>query len=409
VPADDVQTRQIGGVGFVRTVIDNTMCGPAYVRHGDLDGDGRVDLIASALGPVPQDRVPPGSVRRYLRRDNGWETADLLTPDDGVRFPNQPTLTDLDNDGDLDALLPLGFFPCSFELFGSPCGGLLRFDNDGAGTFSRKDLVAPGSPTFHHGVEPADLDGDGIVDLVTIGERRGAPWDAGETELTWHRGQGGGVFAEPAGLGAGLSTFPAVGDIDDDGDIDVAGGEFLGAERASFAWMENTGVDKPFVRHVISDAFGPGFGLQLVPDLLGDGRIVGLGTNHTNPVRRPDDEAPALVLFVPRDDPTAPWEGRVLLDDFAPEDRSGQFAPGLFGTGDLDGDGRLDIVVAGDGDPRVFVLLQTSPGDFAVEVLESQLGQAGGMLIANLDDDEAQELVVTGYEDHVVLLYDPAP
>ena len=96
----------------------------------------------------------------------------------------------------------------------------------------------------------------------------------------------------------------------------------------------------------------------------------------------------------------------MLLDDFAPEDRSGQFAPGLFGTGDLDGDGRLDIVVAGD--PRVFVLLQTSPGDFAVEVLEPQLGQAGGMLIANLDDDEAQELVLTSYADHVVVLYDRA-
>lgn len=194
-----------------------------------------------------------------------------------------------------------------------------------------------------------------------------------------------------------------------DCDLDVAGGEFLGAERASFAWMENKGVDKAFERHVISDAFGPGFGLQLVPDLLGDGRLVGLGTNHTNPVRKPDDEAPALVLCVPRDDPSARWEASVLLDDFSPEDRSGQFSPGLFGTGDLDGDGRLDIVVSGDGDARVFVLLQTSPGDFQVEVLESDLGQAGAMLIANLDDDNAMELVVTGYEDHVVFVYDRTP
>lgn len=406
---DETATRDIGGVAFIRRVVADSICGPAYVRSGDLNGDGTVDLLVSALGPAPEGKVPPGTVTALLRDGKDHTAISLVSVEDAVRFPNRPTLADLDADGDLDALVPLGFFPCSFELFGTPCGGLLRFDNDGVGGFTRHDIVAPGDATFHHGVERADLDGDGVEDLVTIGERRGAPWDSGETELVWHRGEGGGRFEPPQARGTGLSTFPAVADIDDDGDVDVAGAEFLGSARASYAWLENPGNKKGFVRHVISDSFGPGFGLQFEPDLLGDGRLVALGTNHTNPIRRDDDPAPALVLLIPGADPRAPWETRVLLDDFAPEDRSGQFAPGLFGTGDLDGDGRRDIVVSGDGDPRVFVLLQTSPGEFTAMTLETDLGQAGGMHIADLDGDGANELVVTGYEDHVVFIYTRTP
>ena len=51
------------------------------------------------------------------------------------------------------------------------------------------------------------------------------------------------------------------------------------------------------------------------------------------------------------------------------------------------------------------MLEQTAPGQFITHVLEAQLGQAGGKVIADLDGDGANELVVTGYEDDVVYVY----
>ena len=72
---------------------------------------------------------------------------------------------------------------------------------------------------------------------------------------------------------------------------------------------------------------------------------------------------------------------------------------------DYDSDGDLDVLLSGDGDPRVFWLEQTSPGAFVQHVLETGLSQAGGCKVVDLDGDGANELVVTGYETNAVYVY----
>ena len=54
----------------------------------------------------------------------------------------------------------------------------------------------------------------------------------------------------------------------------------------------------------------------------------------------------------------------------------------------------------------MYWLEQTAPGVFATHVLEDALGQAGGMVIADLNGDGAAEIVVTGYEDDVIYVYE---
>ncbi len=401
------QVVTVGGLEFVREVIDNETCGPAYAVPGDLNGDGRTDLVVSALGPKPDGRVPFGSVKAYLARDNGFDRVELLGLVDEVRFPNKPTVFDVDADGDVDVIVPLGFFPCSFELFGRPCGGVVMLTNRGDGTFDRRDLVKSGDRRFYHGVEVVDIDGDGTRDLVSVAETRDSPFDKGTSELAVFRGVANspGEFGAFEGVGSGLGTFPAVGDIDGDGDLDVASSEFFGEKRVSYSWLENPGQGRDFQRHVISDAQGPGFGLELVPNLLGDGQLAAVGTNHTNQVRKKEDAPSEVSLFTPGSDVRQPWNHRSLLTGFNPENRAGQFSPGLFGIGDLDGDGRRDIVVSGDGDPRVFVLFQRSEASFETAVLEPELRQAGSMLIHDFDRDGKNELVVSGYEKHALFLY----
>jgi hypothetical protein len=80
-------------------------------------------------------------------------------------------------------------------------------------------------------------------------------------------------------------------------------------------------------------------------------------------------------------------------------------APGIFASGDIDGDGDLDLLVAGDGDPKVYWLEQTGNGTWNQWVLETSLKQAGGIHVVDLDGDGRNELVVTGYEANAVYVY----
>jgi hypothetical protein len=72
----------------------------------------------------------------------------------------------------------------------------------------------------------------------------------------------------------------------------------------------------------------------------------------------------------------------------------------------MDGDGDIDLVVSGDGDPNVYWFEQLSAGNWKQHILEMELEQAGGMVIADVNGDGKAEIVVTGYTDNVVYIYE---
>lgn len=80
-------------------------------------------------------------------------------------------------------------------------------------------------------------------------------------------------------------------------------------------------------------------------------------------------------------------------------------APGVFGWGDLEGDGDIDLAVSGDGDPRVFLFLQQD-GTFTQHTLLEDLSQAGGMVFSDLDGNGTTELVVTGYDADSIFIFE---
>lgn len=79
-------------------------------------------------------------------------------PDIRVRFSWDLELADVDNDADLDVLVPC-----------KRCPGSHLFRNDGAGTFTDD---ARGMPQYtnNYEFETMDLDGDGWLDLVTMND-----------------------------------------------------------------------------------------------------------------------------------------------------------------------------------------------------------------------------------------------
>ena len=80
-------------------------------------------------------------------------------------------------------------------------------------------------------------------------------------------------------------------------------------------------------------------------------------------------------------------------------------APGTFDTGDIDGDGAVDVAVSGDGDARVFWMRQLPDHTFQTYVIADEMGQAGGGAVADLDGDGHADVVFSSYEKSVLKVY----
>jgi hypothetical protein len=271
--------------------------------------------------------------------------------------------------------------------------------------------VAPGAAGFYHHSLFSDLDGDGIDDLVTVAEYQA------DAQGEWFKGLADYPYfeSEPRPMGQFGGSIPVLADIDSDGDIDVASGEYF-LEGSSFAWLEN--VEAPsdanpagtWQRHEITAEVGRTIQLAAIDGLVTPGELAWVGSNHVNTVTGDPEPLAGIYLLSPPDDPREPWAVTMISEDIESRPTEGlsfQAAPGVFGWGDVDNDGDIDLAVSGDGDDRVFWLEQTEPGVFTQHTLAENFGQAAGGTVADLDGDGVNEVIFTSYETHEVVIFRP--
>jgi len=405
-------------VTFERITVDATNAqGAAWITARDMNGDQKIDLVLSRFGALGGVSIPDGEVAIYTQGATiqSWTRSTVVPPSQGIKFPNHTTVDDLDGDGDLDIIVASGFLVCTAIPGSPPCGALFWMEKTAAG-YTPHSIVPNGASLFYHQAVLVDFDGDGVRDIVTVGEAQGMFGGAGTAVTEWYKGDGSADRFEKQArkIGDGLGSLPTVLDVDGDGDLDVASAEYFYA-GASFAWMERTADPSPanptgtFVRHVINADSGPSIMLGFVPNLYGDGKTGAVGSNHTNTAKIPPDAQESAILFLdPPADPKQPWAKTILsqgIVSVAGSVFSPQAAPGIFGWGDIDGDGDVDLAVSGDGDPHVYWMEQLPGRTWAMHVLEDKLAQAGGMVVADLDGDGKNEIVVTGYEANAVYVY----
>jgi hypothetical protein len=260
---------------------------------GDLNGDGRLDLVVGVLGgafnPVKTsaanlyelDQTAPGA----------WSiaTSHLL---DGIDLGAEtiPAFADLDGDGDLDLVVGTKIEPAN-----SRAGGLYWFENTGSRTAPSFQLRGHLTvlPVFHNAPALGDLDGDGRPDLV-VGQFQDA--------VAWYHNSGKSgadrfvlVDSAVVRLPRGSNGVPELYDIDHDGDLDL----FVGDAGGRIAFFRNDGSRlTPHFGLVSDDYLGTRAGRRVVPRFLNGVLVVGTergGRDSTLGVRWPPYAAPAFA------------------------------------------------------------------------------------------------------------------
>ncbi|MEL6906285.1 MAG: VCBS repeat-containing protein, partial [Planctomycetota bacterium] len=224
-------------------------------------------------------------------------------------------------------------------------------------------LLEGGLPTLERSVA-ADVDGDGIVDIVFVG-----PVTSGERRLYVARGLGNRDFA-PLALVAeagAVGGLPAIADIDGDGDADLA----LPAEDGALRVLENDGAGS-FSR--TAEAAGDFTRVVALADADADGDLDVFAEAAGGDVFVATLDAAAWTVAAASTGVAAPLETAV----------------------DLDGDGRAELVRT-DSTLEVF---PASPGGFGAPVVVSTVNVGSenriNLFVADLDGDGNLDLVPVG-------------
>jgi len=429
---------------YARTTIDSAIKGAAFTVSGDVTGDVRPEIVTSGFGligfvPGVGPVLPAaGTVQIFSNTAKNKQGGDIqytnktmiVSESDGITFPNKPTLADVDGDGDVDVIVPGGYFFDSF--IGNSRGSLTWWEQRAnGGTWIRHDVIT-GSSFAYHGAQFADLDGDGVNDITTVAENGGSPSNGMDdiVKLQFLKGNGDGTFQAPVIIGNGGGSTPYVSDVNGDGRLDVVSAQYFGQvggqpfipsfargpDAASFVWFEQGGdasaglTAANFTKRTIGANQGPSFEIRPVENFRGDGITRWIGTNHTNKnIMFPPFSLypePAVYEFTPGADVTQQWSVVKLTATgaFTVTGGNGQASPGGTTAGDLDGDGDIDLAVSGDGDRSVYWLEQKADGSFVKNSLPSAVGygQAGGQLVVDLNRDGVNEMVFSSFDQNAL-------
>jgi hypothetical protein len=254
---------------------------PVHSQVLDVDGDDDLDVLVADLGQFPPLDALVGRLLLFRQGPANTFTKELLL--DKLGRVSDARAVDLDADGDLDIAIAV--------FGGGDVGEVIWLENEGIGFapgMFRKHVLLQLAGAIN--VSPADLNGDGRMDLVVL--------IAQEHEMiVAFVNLGGGTFERGTIARAPHPMFGSTSmstvDLDKDGDVDVlfTNGDAFDTQTDpkpyhGVQWLENKGQLR-FEFHDIGRLYGAA--TALAGDMDGDGDldvVAGSWVNYWSDPRR---------------------------------------------------------------------------------------------------------------------------
>ncbi len=346
----------------------------AQVRIVDLDRDGLPDILACDALRNQVLWFNQNSDGEYAERPIGAEVA----------APVAVEPVDFDSDGDLDLLVAsLGvLLPTNRRI-----GSVVLLDNDGQQRFSNQVLVQDVARVAD--ARAADLDADGDLDVAVAG----FGYDNGET--SWLENLGDGTFERHELLRLSGAINAIVADLDGDDRNDIV--SLVSQEwEEIWAFVATPGTPGAFSLRSLWGSSNPDFGSSWIS-------LVDLDLDEDPDILYSNGDA---FDYAPAN--SRPWHGVQWLENAGDlefryhriADLSGASSPQ---AADIDGDGDLDVVVSSGyndwRDPEVTSLAWLENNgrlQFAMHHIASVPTHIITVAVGDLDGDGRPDLVTGG-------------
>ena len=311
-------------------------------KTADLDLDGNLDVVVAEMHQTYTQHGLPSRVMVYLNPKNST-TSEWSKHIVSTTGSHNIRLGDFDNDGDTDIVG--ANWNNESSTISAPDGAKIylwrNLINNGStppslNNFQRKvigqhDNTDGNSQKHSIFVQPADLDGDGLVDLIS------GPnifFNSGSINTAWQK----------TTIGTGFENVAAVFDIDNDGKLDIIGTDQSTIQRNTFhqlVWARNNG-NKTFTIHKILGANDGDFLQGIVIDRFQAGKLA-IALSWHRP-RNDEDPAttlgqePGIYLLTVPESPTADVEwSKIKISNVTQNEE--------LSKGDIDRDGLTDLLL----------------------------------------------------------------
>lgn len=330
---------------------------PGDVHLADLDEDGDLDIVYSY----------PNGIFSWIENLDGLGNYGTPQPFANVGyFMRDIHSGDIDLDGDTDII--------AVNSYGVE--GLSWFENLGCDEpFSNAQVISSGQFNIQTNCYPADLDGDGDLDVLT---------HTNNDHLVWFNNTNGlGNFGSPLiidNVPSGISGHVYAADIDGDGDMDVVAASSLNNQ---INWYENLNGFGNFgsPQSVASSVFGLGNGRLYAVDMDGDGDMDILTGTLTD-----------RIAWYENTDGFGTFGPEQIIFTFTSNDLHDVYPE------DVDGDGDMDIVSVQNYSITLFENIDCAgsfgPPEIIVPYAQGANTAGSNLSLGDIDGDGDMDLLV---------------